>query len=111
MKFIFNYDVLHLRSKNGIRRKFNKIVLFFHWTYFKQIKLEIFLPYWKYFKNPVEKSSKFASELLRGSHRKKNKLTFTTIFRFFNLQFTYFKIRIVKKSEYRKILKREGLLK
>lgn len=107
MKLIFNYDVLHIKPGKHL---FNKIIIFFKWTYFRQIKIEILKFKMKYFKYHYDKSSRFNSELLRGSKRKKNKLTFTYIFRFFIFRFTYFKIKIIKKSEYRKILKRKGWL-
>lgn len=107
MKMIFKYDVLHIKPGKHL---FNKIIIFFNLTFFKQLKIEILKPLQQYFSNPLHKTGGFKSELLPGRHRKKNKLTWEYIFRFFIFQFTYFSSKIIQKSEYRKILKRKGLL-
>jgi len=75
------------------------------------MKLKILKLKFLYFKKPFHKKiMKWTGELLSGSNRKKNKLTFTKMLRIFIFKFIWEKIQILPKHEYRKILKQKGLL-
>lgn len=113
MKLSIKRNVLHIKNKSGkiTRHILKSITIFFDWTYFKKLEIKILKPKKIYLKNPVQfYNSKFIGELLPGCGRKKNKLTWKYKLCFFNLEFEYNKIIIVRKSEYRKILKKKGLL-
>ena len=76
------------------------------------MKLKILKRKLLYFKKPFHKQIiKWTGELLPGSGRKKNKLTFTKMLRIFIFKLTWEEIQTLPKHEYRKILKQKGLLK
>lgn len=111
MKFKINRDILTLQSKTGIRHFVRSINLNFIWK-FRELQIKILRGKMNYFRYPIDKrGGKFNAELLPGSHRKKNKLTWTYKRRFFFIEMTYKKIMIVRKSIYRKTLKQKGWLK
>lgn len=112
MKLTINRNIIKTKNQKtgSIRRVFNKLNLFFDWTYFKKIKLGIAKPSILHYKTLYDKSKKLNAELLPGSHRKKNKITHTYMYRFFCLRLTYIKIEIIRKTKLRKIYKRMGIL-
>lgn len=109
MKLKFNYKKIKIKKKNKIKHRFNHISIFFDWTYFKQIEIRILNPFIKRRWKEVDK--RMNVELLKGSGRKKNKIKHTNLYRLFNFVLIYIKIEIMQKTEYRKILKRMGMLK
>jgi len=112
MKLKFKYNVLHIKTKTGVKHRFKNISIFFDWTYFKKIELQIFKPKKIHFRKLFDfYDSKFVGELPPGCGRKKNKLTFTKQLNFFNLKFIFKSVEIISKYEYRKRLKKAGLLK
>jgi len=111
MKIKFTRNIRKMiNNKTGeIKKRFNNLVIDFDWTYFKKIMFEIRNPV-LFYKKMYEKSERMNTELLVGSHRKKNKVTHQYIYRFLFFYFVYIKIEVMRKTELRKIFKRMGFI-
>ena len=110
MKFNFKRNILHVLTKNGIKKRFTHFSFFMKWL-FLEIQIQIIKFRRNHFKHPFSfYLHKINSELVPGTKRKKNKLTFTNVLEFFNIKIIVQKMKIIPKHEYRKILKKQGLL-